>query len=172
MRFARHTFVPLPAKVVNLEPALVLEPAMAVNLESSFQLPTFGDPAGAPGPPSAGSGRNGTGSLGDGGYGDTAGSGIQGSYRSLTTTDPELIRRVEPEYSEEGRKARLSGVVVLQAVVDTDGKIKSVRVLQGLGLGLDEKAAEAVQQWRFRPARRGVQPVPVTATIYVNFRLL
>jgi TonB family protein len=79
---------------------------------------------------------------------------------------------VDPEYSEEARKAKYSGTVLLQLVVDVDGKAKNIRVVKGVGLGLDERAVEAVQKWKFIPGKKNGQAVPVYATVEVNFRLL
>ena len=70
---------------------------------------------------------------------------------------PALLYKVEPEYSEEARKAKYQGTVVLYVEVDTSGKARNLRVLRSLGLGLDEKAIEAVQKWRFRPGQSAHQ---------------
>ncbi len=93
-----------------------------------------------------------------------------GSIGGLTA--PTVLYRVEPEFSEEARKAKYQGTVILTIEVGEDGKARRFQVVRGLGLGLDEKAIEAVAQWRFRPALRSGQPVPAPATIEVNFRLL
>ena len=85
---------------------------------------------------------------------------------------PSVTFRVDPEYSEEARKAKFSGTVLLQLIVDVDGKAKNIHVTRGVGLGLDEKAVEAVQKWKFTPGKKDGQPVPVYATVEVNFRLL
>jgi TonB family protein len=85
---------------------------------------------------------------------------------------PVVLYKVDPEYSEEARKAKYSGTVVLQLVVDSSGKAQNIHVVRSLGLGLDEKAIEAVNKWKFRPGYKGGQPVAVQATIEVNFRLL
>src|SRR2546422_895402 len=85
---------------------------------------------------------------------------------------PVVLYKVDPEYSEEARKAKYSGTVVLQAVVDATGTTRDIRVVRSLGLGLDEKAIEAVNKWKFKPGVRNGQPVSVQATIEVNFRLL
>jgi TonB family protein len=85
---------------------------------------------------------------------------------------PEVIFTLEPEYSDEARKARYQGVVVIVAEIGTDGRPHDLRVVRPLGLGLDEKAVEAVAQWRFRPAIADGAPVPWPATIEVTFRLL
>jgi protein TonB len=85
---------------------------------------------------------------------------------------PQLISKVEPEFSEEARKAKYSGVVVLQIEVDTNGKARRVRVVQSPGLGLDKKAVDAVLQWLFKPGYQDGRPVVTAATVEVNFRLL
>jgi TonB family protein len=83
-----------------------------------------------------------------------------------------VLFQVEPEFSEEARKAKLQGVVMLYGEVDTNGRLRNIRVTRGLGLGLEEKAIEAVKQWRFRPGTRDGKPVVAAATIEVNFHLL
>ncbi|MCX6594824.1 MAG: energy transducer TonB [Acidobacteria bacterium] len=85
---------------------------------------------------------------------------------------PSLIYKVEPEYSEEARKAKHQGTVVLDVVVDDKGMPQNVRVIRAIGLGLDEKAIEAVSKWRFKPGLKDGRPVAVRASIEVNFRLL
>jgi TonB family protein len=85
---------------------------------------------------------------------------------------PSLLFKVEPEYSEEARAAKYSGTVLLKIVVDVDGKAKDIEVVNGLGLGLDEKAVLAIQQWKFKPAEKDGAPVPVLANIEVNFKLM
>jgi TonB family protein len=85
---------------------------------------------------------------------------------------PVLLYKKEPEYTEEARKARYQGSVLLSVEIDPSGTPTNIRVLRGLGLGLDEKAVEALQQWKFKPGSRDGSPVPVTANIEVNFRLL
>jgi TonB family protein len=114
-----------------------------------------------------GDGGSGTGIQGPGAGGDrsaySVGSGI---------TAPSVLSRVDPEYSEEARKAKYSGAVMLSIVVNTDGRADSIKVIKSLGMGLDEKAIEAVQRWRFRPGTKAGVPVRVRAQIEVNFRLL
>ena len=85
---------------------------------------------------------------------------------------PSVLHKVEPEYSEEARIARLQGTVVVQVVIGTDGVAGDARILRGLGLGLDEQAIEAIGQWQFKPGVKDGQPVPVAATIEVNWHLL
>ena len=83
-----------------------------------------------------------------------------------------MIFKVDPEYSEEARKAKYSGEVMLSIVVDTEGRARDIHVVKSLGMGLDEKAVEAVEKWKFKPGMKGGLPVNVRATIAVNFRLL
>ena len=87
-------------------------------------------------------------------------------------SQPSVIFKQDPEYSEEARKAKLSGTVLLAVVVDKEGLARDVRVVRPLGLGLDEKAVEAVQQWKFNPGMKAGEPVNVRANIEINFRLL
>lgn len=85
---------------------------------------------------------------------------------------PVLLYKVEPEYSEEVRKAKYQGTVVVYVEVDPSGRAVNPRIVRMLGLGLDEKAIEAIKRWRFRPGYKDGKPVTVAATIEVNFRLL
>jgi len=85
---------------------------------------------------------------------------------------PSLVNKQEPEYSEHARTAKLEGTVRLGLTIGTDGLPRDIKLLNSLGFGLDEKAAEAVSQWQFKPGTRDGAPVPVQATIEVNFRLL
>ena len=87
-------------------------------------------------------------------------------------SEPVLLLKVEPEYTETARRARLQGTVVLKVLVGPDGVAQTVTVERPLGMGLDEKAIEAVKKWRFRPGMKDGKPVPVQATIEVNFRPL
>jgi TonB family protein len=85
---------------------------------------------------------------------------------------PKLLKKVEPEYDEEARAAKYQGTVVLQVVIGPDGLAHNPVVVKSLGLGLDQKAIEAVAQWQFSPGVKDGAPVPVAATVEVNFRLL
>jgi protein TonB len=84
---------------------------------------------------------------------------------------PQVIHKADPEYTPQALEARLTGAVMLSVVVDTEGNATEIKVVKGLGNGLDEKAVECVQKWRFKPAMRNGEPVSVKATIEVNFRL-
>jgi TonB family protein len=87
-------------------------------------------------------------------------------------TNPVPTVHPEPQYSEEARKAKWQGAVLVSAVVDTTGTPTNIHVIRPLGLGLDEKAVEAVQQWKFRPGTKDGVPVPVQVQLEITFRLL
>jgi len=91
--------------------------------------------------------------------------------RGSKMTAPVLIHQVEPEYTKEARTAKVEGTVALYAEIAPDGTAKNVRVLRSLGFGLDEKAVECVEQWKFKPAEREGKPVTAAANFEVNFRL-
>jgi TonB family protein len=95
------------------------------------------------------------------------------AYRiGADVSSPRVVTKVEPYYAEEARRAKYEGTVVLFVVVDPNGVAREIKVLRPLGLGLDEKAIEAVNQWKFVPGTKDGQPVAVQATIEVNFRML
>src|SRR5439155_17068518 len=122
-----------------------------------------------------GSGKGGGVGSGTGpGFGPGEGGGIGGGVFRMGggVTAPSLLSKVEPEYSEEARKAKYQGTVLLYVEVDATGRATNIRVARSLGLGLDEKAAEAVKQWKFTPGKKDGKAVTVAATIEVNFRLL
>jgi TonB family protein len=105
--------------------------------------------------------------------GGVAGGVGGGVYRvGGGVTAPVLLYRREPEYTEEARKAKYSGTVQLYVEIDPSGTPTNIRVLQGPGLGLDERAIEAVRQWKFKPGTKDGNPVTVGANISVSFQLL
>ena len=131
---------------------------------------------------SSGPGTGGGTGTGHGtGIGDSSGSGIGpgagggtggGPYRQGSgITAPSLLREVKPDYTEEARRRGVEGDVVLEIIVRADGSVTGVKVLQGLGAGLDQRAADAIRQWRFSPARRQGQAVDVVVEIAVEFKL-
>ncbi len=85
---------------------------------------------------------------------------------------PSVLFKVDPEYSEEARKAKVAGIVALSAVVDTTGTARNLHVVTSLGFGLDEKVIEAVLKWKFKPSFKAGEPVNTRVLIEVNFRLL
>lgn len=105
--------------------------------------------------------------------GPHAGSGPPGIYPAGKggVTLPQVIFNPEPSFSDEARKSKTQGIVLLMVTVGTDGKPYNIRVQQSLGMGLDEKAIEAVNRWRFRPATLNGQPVATQIAVEVNFRL-
>ncbi len=98
---------------------------------------------------------------------------ISSAYRiGNGVTSPAVIFKVEPEYTDEARAALLQGTESIALEIGPDGVPRELRVLRGVGLGLDEKGIEAVRQWKFKPGTKDGQPVTVSATIDVNWRLL
>ncbi|HLK32441.1 MAG TPA: energy transducer TonB, partial [Terriglobales bacterium] len=174
-----------PAVIVrNENPKLAVDPTVVVP--PHIQLPTTG-PLGDPmssvlGPPSSGTGSGGgIGSGSGGGVGSGRGPGVGpgygggiggGVYRvGGGVSAPRAVYSPDPEYSEEARKAKYQGTVVLWLIVGPDGRPHDIRVQRSVGMGLDEKAVEAVRTWRFEPARKDGQPVSVQINVEVNFRL-
>ena len=163
-RAAVLLFTPMPANPIVLEPALAVAPGVDVSA-----LP-IGVAFGVPGPPSAGLGKRG--GIGDG-DGPGAGPGVGGAYSiGAVSTAPVLIHKVDPEFSEEARRARFNGVVLLRVIIDERGRTTQIEVLRQPGLGLGERAVASVAQWRFRPGMRDGKAVSVWATVEVNFSLL
>ena len=174
-----------PAVVVrNERPKLAVEPTVVVPPNITFpQMADLGDPLSRV----LGTVSNGTGSgggIGSGhgggvgsGYGPGVGPGYGGGigggiYRpGGGVSAPELIYGPDPEYSEEARKAKYQGTLVLWLVVGTDGRARDIRVLRSLGMGLDEKAIAAVRVWKFEPGRRNGAAVAVQVNVEVNFHL-
>ena len=179
-------FVPPTAVINNDQPKLAMDPSILAPPDANLpniNLPNYGDPLGKLGPPSNGTGSGGgigsgkgggVGSGNGGGVGPGSGGGFgDGVYRAGNgVSQPKLISKVEPEYSEEARKAKFQGVVVLQIVVDSKGNAVNPKVMKSLGLGLDEKAIEADKQGKVTPGFKDGKPVAVAATVEVNFRLL
>jgi TonB family protein len=105
--------------------------------------------------------------------GPFVGSGPPGIYPvgKLGVTVPQVIYNPEPSFSDEARKAKMQGTVMLFVVVGKDGRTYNIRVGQSLGMGLDEKAIEAVGRWRFKPATLNGQPVATQIAVEVDFHL-
>lgn len=181
---AKDQITPPAIVIRNDNPKLAVAPT--VVLPPQIKLPNTGD-LGDPlsrvlGPPSNGTGSGaGIGSGSGGGVGSGSGPGVGpghgggyggGAYRvGGGVSAPKVVYDPDPEYSEEARKAKFQGTVVLWLVVSPDGHPQQIRVTRSLGMGLDEKAMEAVRQWRFEPAKKDGQPVPVMINVEVNFRL-
>jgi len=178
-----------PAMVVrNEHPKLTAEPTVIappkVEIASS-KMPNFGDPA-APAMPRAPA-SNGTGSgggIGSGsgggvgkgsgpGVGEGRGGGIGGGVFRVGggVLAPRPISTPDPEYTDEARRAKYQGTCILGMIVGPDGKPRDIRIQRSIGMGLDKKAMEAVQQWRFSPATKDGQPVAVQISVEVSFKL-
>jgi len=182
--FADEQFAPPEVVLRNLAPKLAVIPTLLGAMQPTLRsLDALGDPWGVEGPPSNGPGsRSGIGSGDQGGVGPNHGrgagpgdkDGITSSVYRLSdgVTLPQLIHKVEPEFTDEARKARHQGVVRMRLVVGSDGLVQRAELTNRLGLGLDERAIEAVRQWRFRPGTRNGRPVNVEAEVEVTFRLL
>jgi TonB family protein len=175
-------FVP-PQVVMNEHPKLAVVPSLIDVPVIKSDVNNYGDPLAHLGLPSNGPGSGmgmgsgsggGVGSGSGGGFGPGSGGGVGGGVYRVGggVSAPTVLFKVDPEYSEEARKAKYSGTVLISLIVDTSGKAQNVKVVRSLGLGLDEKAMEAVYKWKFKPGMKGGQPVAVQATIEVNFRLL
>jgi TonB family protein len=187
-KFALKQFTPPQQVIANPDAQLKMTPTLIGPPELNQALPNnnmnqWGDPLAKLGPPSNGPGSGGGigsgsgGGIGSGkgpGLGPGEGGGVGGGVFRVGggVSQPVLLHKVEPEYSEEARKAKYQGTVLLYVEVTPDGRATNIKVTRSLGLGLDEKAMEAVKQWKFKPGYKNGQPVTVAATIEVNFRLL
>lgn len=89
-----------------------------------------------------------------------------------SVTPPAVTSKTEPVYSEEARIAKISGSALLQLVVGADGQAHNIKVVRSIGFGLDDRAVAAILKWQFRPGQKDGSPVPVYATVEINFRLL
>jgi TonB family protein len=125
----------------------------------------------------AGMGTGHGGGMGPGGgngYGPGEGGNTGGGLYQVggRISAPEVVHSVEAEFSDEARRAKYQGVCLISLIVDAQGNPQDVRVARALGMGLDEKAIEAIRQYKFKPAMKdGRTPVPVPITIEVDFRL-
>ncbi len=188
-RLPKHSMEQItpPAVVIrNDNPKLAVEPSVVIPPQvklPSNGMPNLGDPMSkVMGPPSNGVGSGGGigsgtgGGVGSGsgpGVGPGSGGGIGGGVFRVGggVSAPRAVSTPDPEYSEEARKAKYQGVVVLWLIVGPDGKPRDVRVARPLGMGLDQKAVEAVKNWKFEPAMKDGRPVAVQINVEVNFRL-
>jgi TonB family protein len=173
-----------PPRVDAMQAKLPMTPTIVSDVPiPNIDAMNYGDTLSKLGVPSNGTGLGGGigtgsgGSVGSGrgpGVGPGSGGGFGGGAYKIGggVSQPQLISKIEPEYSEEARKAKWQGTVELQIVVDEHGIPKEMRVTRALGLGLDQKAMEAVAKWRFKPGTKDGKAVPVIATVQVNFRLL
>jgi TonB family protein len=186
-KFSMQPQITPPAAVIrNFNPKLAVEPTIMVPPEikvaMNSNMPNFGDPKSSAVIPSNGTGGgSGIGSGEGGGVGSGNGRGLGpgegmgtggGTYRpGHGVTPPRPIYSPDPEFSEEARKAKYQGTCTLMIVVGADGKPTNIRVVNSLGMGLDEKAIETVRTWRFEPGQKDGHPVNVEMAVEVDFHL-
>ncbi len=185
-KLAMEQITPPAIVIRNDHPKLAVEPTVVVppQIKLASNMPSIGNPMAAipSGPPSNGTGSGGGigsgsgGGVGSGtgpGVGPGHGGGIGGGVFRVGggVSAPRALDTPDPEYSEEARKAKYQGTCVLWLIVGPDGKPRDVKVARALGMGLDQKAIEAVRNWKFEPAMKDGKPVAVQINVEVNFRL-
>jgi len=185
-KLAMEQITPPAVIVRNEHPKLAVEPTVVVppTIKMASSMPNIGDPMShvPSGPPSNGTGSGGGIGSGSGGgvgvgagpgVGDGRGGGVGGGVFRVGggVSAPKATFAPDPEYSEEARKAKYQGTCVLWLIVGPDGHPRDIRVSRTLGLGLDEKAIEAVKNWKFEPAMKDGKPVAVQINVEVDFRL-
>lgn len=169
---------PVPLEAKTLPPVMapvVTKPAETEDREGLMAKVETPEPSSGPGAGGGVGTGQGTG-LGQGtgsGIGEGSGGGTGGGpYRPGSGVDPpRLLKEVRAQYSDSARRANLEGEVELEIVIRRDGTVGDVKVLRGLGMGLNEQAIQAVRQWRFSPARMKGTPVDVIVEVAVEFRL-
>lgn len=181
-------FTPPQIVLHNAKPKLTAEPSVVVPPQvhlAENNMPNLGNPEAIPmpaAPPSNGTGSGGGIGAGSGGgvgaghgagVGPGSGGGIGGGVYKVGggISAPKPIDTPDPEYTEEARRAKIQGTCILWLIVDAEGHPRDIRVIRGLGYGLDAKALQTVKQWRFEPARKDGQPVNVQVSVEVGFRL-
>lgn len=174
-KFAEQQIVP-PKAPPLVEPKIKIEPTVEVqkDVKMASSLPQIGVANSPLVGMSMGNGRGtGLGSGNGSGIGPGSGGNMGGGPRRIGggVSAPQLIFSVEPEFSEEARKAKVAGNVLVNLWVDTNGNPSHVRVIRGVGMGLDEKAKEAVMQYKFKPAMENGKPVLVELNVEVNFQI-
>jgi len=184
-KFSMQQITPPVVVIRNQNPKLAVEPTVVIPPEvklASNNMPNLGDPMAHAILPSNGTGAGGGigsgsgGGVGSGtgpGFGPGEGGGTGGGIFHVGggVSPPHTIYAPEPEFSEEARKAKYQGVCTLGLIVGTDGRPSNIRVLSSLGMGLDEKAIEAVRTWKFEPAMKDGHPVRVEIAVEVDFHL-
>lgn len=179
-----------PPQIVmrNEHPKLAVAPTVVVPPQvrlAENHMPNLGNPSAAAlpsAPPSNGIGSGGGIGSGSGGgvgvghgpgVGVGSGGGIGGGVYKVGggISAPQAVSTPDPEYTEEARNAKTQGTCILWLIVDDHGNPRDIRVVRGLGYGLDAKAIEAVKQWRFQPAEKDGHPVNVQISVEVGFRL-
>jgi periplasmic protein TonB len=169
-----------PPKAPPLEQPKIRMPDPTIEVQKNLVMANNNMPnIGMPTSPVVGTSSMGNGSgsgLGSGsgsGLGSGSGGNYGGGLRRIGggVSQPVVLYQVEPEFSEEARKAKFMGVVTVELVIDTQGRPQNVVLVRGVGMGLDEKAIEAVRQYKFKPAMENGKPVPVKMDVEVNFQI-
>jgi periplasmic protein TonB len=167
-----------PKAPPTVAPKLTVVPTVVVQKDldlANNTMPNLGSPNSSLRGVSLGNGTGtGIGSGNGSGIGPGSGGNTGGGVMHIGggVSKPVVLYQVEPEFSEEARKAKFSGNVEVYLWVDPDGKPSHIRVVRGVGMGLDEKAVEAVRQYRFKPAMKDGKPVQVDLYVDVNFQIL
>lgn len=187
-KLAMEQITPPQIVLHNEKPKLAVEPAVVVPPQvhlAENRMPNLGNPSAPPlpsAPPSNGTGSGGGIGSGSGGgvgvghgpgVGAGSGGGIGGGVFKVGggISAPRAISAPDPEYTEEARNAKTQGTCVLWLIVDQQGHPRDIRIVRGLGFGLDARAIDAVKQWRFQPAMKDGQPVNVQISVEVAFHL-
>jgi TonB family protein len=183
-KFDLNQVTPPQAVIKNPDPKLVVDQSIAVPpiIKMDTSQTQVGDPLSKVLMASNGVGAvSGVGIGSGGGIGSGSGRGLgPGSIAGTGggvfrvgggVSAPVVIYKPEPEYSEEARKVKHQGVVLMAVIVGPDGRPRDLRILRPLGMGLDEKALDAVKTWRFEPAKKDGVPVAVLVNIEVGFNL-
>jgi protein TonB len=169
-----------PPKAPPLEQPKIPMPEATIEVQKDLKMANSNLPnIGMPNSPLIGNSMgNGAGSGMGSGYGSGLGPGSGGNYgggglRKIGggVSSPELIYKIDPEFSEEARKAKFMGIVLVNLIVDANGNPQNVHVLRGVGMGLDQKAVEAVKQYKFKPAKEAGKPVAVELNVQVDFQI-
>jgi periplasmic protein TonB len=168
-----------PPKAPPMEQPKIKMPDPTIEVQKDLKMannnmPNLGMPTSNLTGASMGNGSGtGIGSGSGSGLGPGSGGNYGGGLRKIGggVSAPVLIFQVEPEFSEEARKAKAAGNVLVNLIVDQNGHPVNVHVLRGVGMGLDEKAIEAVKQYKFKPAMEGGKPVAVELNVEVNFQI-
>ena len=168
-----------PPKAPPLEQPKIRMPDATIEVQKDLKMANSNLPnIGMPNSPLAGNSMgNGLGSGLGSGNGSGLGAGVGGNYGGGLRTigggvsSPVLTFKDDPEFSEEARRAKFMGVVLVNLIVDQNGNPQNVHVLRGVGMGLDEKAVAAVKQYRFKPAKEAGKPVAVELNVEVNFQI-
>jgi protein TonB len=187
-KVAMQQIVPPQIVMRREQPKLAVEATVVIPPQvhlADNHMPNLGVPTAAPlpsAPPSSGTGSGGGIGSGSGGgvgvghgagVGPGSGGGIGGGVFKVGggISAPTALSTPDPEYTEEARLAKTQGTCILWLIVDDQGRPRNIRVVRGLGFGLDAKAISAVQQWRFQPSMKDGRPVNVQISVEVGFRL-